>query len=181
MVGGIIMKFSEGVFVNLQATMACDCTTEQCILHMYKSAIVCLMQHYNPCLGIVYDKNNNYDIDVYAYTDIRRNQELICYLPDSEILYILDEQLRNKYAAYIWYDYFIFPCYGMLLNNADDEHPANCAWDFNNKSIPRIVALRDIKKGESLRIDYAYACKNNYPPIPKDIIEIRKNIFSKSQ
>lgn len=113
-----------------------------------------------------YAYTENAGIDIYAnhflwagytLTDTNRRR-----------LYIVDEYLLNKYAAYIWHDHYIYPGLGMLLNNADSVVKANC---FFEDGI--IKTMRDIQKGEFLRIDYGYK-ELKYPPIPEEIIKIRQ-------
>lgn len=86
-------------------------------------------------------------------------------------LYITSNDLLNKYAAYIWHDHYIYPGFGLLLNNSDEKHPANCIFRDGV-----IETKRAIQPGEFLRIDYCYG-KGEYPPIPEEIINIRRELL----
>lgn len=119
----------------------------------------------------------NYDRYWYSYTensgiDVCANKFLWAGYPlvntNHRRLYITDKHLLDKYAAYIWHDHYIYPGLGMLLNNADSVVKTNC---FFEDGI--IKTMRDIQKGEFLRIDYGYN-KVQYPPTPKEIVTIRK-------
>lgn len=88
--GRHIMKFSKGIFVNIQDTISSDYTVEQCILVTYESALLSLKHQYqDKVLDIICDKNNNYDVDVCAYADIRNNQEIVRYPSDFRVFVFL--------------------------------------------------------------------------------------------
>ena len=129
------MNFQQGVLVKLKDTTEIDCGIEDYILSMYEEFIRNIVKstHRGIPYRILYDKNNNYDIDIIAGEDMWRGMVIERFHLSSSVLCILDEELRNKYAAYIWKDYFIFSSFGMMLNNSDDKHPANCIWNWNNK------------------------------------------------
>lgn len=113
-----------------------------------------------------YTYTENAGIDIYANKFLWAGYTLAD--TNRRRLYIADEYLLNKYAAYIWHDHYIYPELGMLLNNADSVVKANC---FFEDGI--IKTMRDIQKGEFLRIDYGYK-ELKYPPIPDEIIKIRQ-------
>ncbi len=132
---------------------------------------------YSRAIGCVLDYNRYW----YSYTedigiDVCAKDHLWAGYPLVDTnrlrLYITDEHLLDKYAAYIWHDHYIYPGLGMLLNNADSVVKANC---FFEDGI--IKTMRDIQKGEFLRIDYGYK-KIQYPPIPEEILAIRKELLN---
>lgn len=169
------MDNRKGVLVAFDETKSkSKVTVEQYILQLYNCSIEYLIsQQTFSYIGFkYYRKGDSYDIDVIAKNDIRAELEIGSIGSNYGVMCILDENLLNKYAAYIWKDHFLISGLGMMLNNGDDKHPVNCRLDedFN------VITTRGIKKGESLRIDYGY--KDNYPPIPQEILNIRKTLLS---
>ena len=142
-------------------------STEQLIAWLYKTAIQSL-KLYARLLPIGIRNDSQCGIEIVATRAIPQCK-VLC---ECDIFCILDERLLNKYAAYIWYDRFIYTGLGMLLNNADNNHPVNCELQGN-----KIVTTRFIDAGHSLRIDYGYS-SNTYPPIPKEFLDIRKELLT---
>ena len=116
-----------------------------------------------------YTYSENAGIDIYANQFLWAGYTLAD--TNRRRLYIADEYLLNKYAAYIWHDHYIYPGFGLLLNNSDEKHPANCIFRDGV-----IETKRAIEPGEFLRIDYCYG-KGEYPPIPEEIINIRRELL----
>lgn len=163
------MDISQGFFVDLNKLNYYKGSVEYYILDFYENAISYYLDAYSfTPIQIKFNQYNNFDIDLIAKKDIPK--DFIFYKIDT-VLFIKDEQLLNKYAAYIWKDNYILQHEGLLLNNVDELHEENCIF-YNNY----IISSKQIKAGESLRIDYKYS-NNNYPPIPNEIIEIRKKLL----
>ena len=154
--------------------MQINCPAEQLILNTYRTTIEYYLSRQPFNFKLFYYPQKEYDIDIVTIRNIPKNIELENLRHFT--LCVLDNTLLNKYSAYIWRDHFICPRLGMLLNNADEKHPVNCIitddW--------RIVTTSEIKSGESLRLDYGYN-EDNYPPIPQEIIDIRKELFTNYQ
>lgn len=163
------MTYRQAFYINWDIQN--NCSVEQLILNIYKTTIeYYLRSKLTFSFKLLYNPQKNYDIDIVAIKDMPKNIELenLRYFT----LCVLDNKLLDKYAAYVWRDYFISYRLGMLLNNADKNHPVNCIMTEDW----RIVTTNEIKSGESLRLDYGYN-ENNYPPIPQEIIDIRKKLL----
>lgn len=141
---------------------------EKTILIEYWRAINCIL---NPVgskwFQLVYYREMG--IDVKTLRGLWKGYVLVD--TNKRRLYITSNDLLNKYAAYIWHDNYIYPGLGLLLNNSDEKNPANCIFRDGV-----IETKRAIEPGEFLRIDYCYS-KDEYPPIPEEIINIRKELL----
>lgn len=146
---------------------------EKTILSEYRNAIDCILRpgFCSEMFQLVYSREIG--IDVKTTRGLCKGYVLVD--TNKRRLYITSNDLLTKYAAYIWHDNYIYPGFGLLLNNSDEKHPANCI--FRNGMIE---TKRAIEPGEFLRINYYYS-KDEYPPIPEEIINIRKNVFFKNK
>lgn len=142
---------------------------EKTILSEYWHAIYDILEQpsYPGRLQLVYFREMG--IDVKAIRGLWKGYVLVD--TNKRRLYITSNDLLNKYAAYIWHDHYIYPGFGLLLNNSDEKHPANCIFRDGV-----IETKRAIEPGEFLRIDYCYG-KGEYPPIPEEIINIRRELL----
>lgn len=141
--------------------------SDEAVAWLYKAAIQSL-KLYACLLPIEIRNDSQCGIEIVA-TEAIPQCKVLC---ECDIFCILDGGMLNKYAAYIWHDRFIYTGLGMLLNNADNNHPANCELQGN-----KIATTRFINAGSSLRIDYGYS-SNTYPPIPKEFLDIRKELLT---
>lgn len=139
---------------------------EKEILYWYWSALRFNIEFQNLLKIVYYD---NIGIDICAKQQLPNGYVLVN--TNRCRMYIVDKYILNKYAAYIWHDNYIYNSLGMLLNNFDNNNSINC--EFKNGFI---ITKRIIEPEESLRIDYGYNI-NKYPPIPQEIINIRKEFL----
>ena len=120
--------------------------------------------------------NNNFIIcNTDIGLDIKSNKLFnvgdVLYIP-NKIIKIKNNDLIDKYGAYIWNDNYIISGFGMLLNNKDEKNSDNCTYNNITKSF---VASKIILPGDSIRIDYKMNT-NEYPPIPEEIIHLRSTM-----
>ena len=136
-------------------------------LHSYVNNLY-INYDYRHSLRCFYDEV--YGADLYALEKIPKGT---CLFDISESsLFIIDPELQNKYAAYIWHDNYICPLAGMIVNNIDNDFPiSNCAFDGS-----KFVTTETLLPGNRLRTNYNI--ESSYPPIPEEFIEIRKSIFN---
>lgn len=137
---------------------------EICILSMYMYSVNCILSDRRFSI-----KKTDIGFDVIANEDIKKGDVLWNSLL---ILKVYSKYIIEKYAAYIYNDYYIIDGFGMLLNNKDEHNKENCTFC---KESHNFVATTSIKRGESIRMDYQMKT-NDYPPIPKEIKSLRSTM-----
>lgn len=137
---------------------------ERCILNMYVYSVNCISLDRRFSI-----KKTDIGYDVIANEDIKKGDVLWNSLL---ILKVYSKYNIEKYAAYIYNDYYIIDGFGMLLNNKDAYNTENCTFCEESHNF---VAITSIKRGESIRMDYRMKT-NDYPPIPEEIKSLRSTM-----
>lgn len=138
---------------------------EDDILNMYLESINSVRYHSLLCLRL----DESLGIEVVSKCNIEKDT----VISQSNIYPLTNHKLVDKYASYVWNDMFVITGLGMLLNNKDKFNSENCDFDWK-KEVFRTTTR--IEKNTPIRLDYRMK-SDGYPPIPKEIINLRNKMI----